>query len=236
MNIKYCSDYNEMSQMACDSIVSGLKEKSRQLICKATGHSPAGTYDKLAEVYKIQPDIFRELAIVKLDEWGGIEPADASSCETYIQKKIIQPIQIPKERYISFRGNSVSPKKECSRIQLELKQKGPIELCVLGLGQNGHIGFNEPSNSLIPHCHVAKLSTDSLNHQMIKDLDFKPTYGMTLGMADILQSKKIILLVTGSEKKKVIKKLLSKEITTELPASFLWLHKQVACYIDSTSV
>jgi len=236
MNIKYCSDYNEMSQLSCDFITSVLKENPKQVIAAATGHSTTGTYEKLVKVFKKEPGLFDEFTLTKLDEWVGVKPLSQGSCESYLQEKIVHPLAIPQSRYISFKSSAVSPQKECQRIQIEIQKKGPIDLCILGLGQNGHIGFNEPSDSLIPHCHVAKLSTDSLNHQMIKGLDFKPTYGMTLGMADILQSKKIILLVTGSKKKKVIKKLLSKEITTKLPASFLWLHQQVACYIDSNSV
>ncbi|MBT8297210.1 MAG: 6-phosphogluconolactonase, partial [Maribacter sp.] len=224
------------SQLSCDFVTSLLKENQKQVIVAATGHSTTGTYEKLVKFFNNDPSLFDDFILTKLDEWVGVNPLSQGSCEFYLQEKIVQPLAIPQSRYISFNSDVVSPQKECQRIQIEIQSKGPIDLCILGLGKNGHIGFNEPSNSLIPHCHVAKLSTDSLNHQMIKDLDFKPTYGMTLGMADILQSKKIILLVTGSEKKKVIKKLLSKEITTELPASFLWLHKQVACYIDSTSV
>jgi len=236
MKIQYCSDYNAMSQLSCDSIVSDLRKYPRQLICVSTGNSPTGTYEKLVKDFNHHPALFKELIITKLDEWGGIDSMEPSSCESYIQEKILQPLAIPQNRYISFESNPVSPQKECDRIQIEIQKNGPIDICILGLGQNGHIGFNEPANTLNPYCHVAELTTDSLNHQMINTLNKKPIYGLTLGMADILQSKKIILLLTGVKKKRVIKKLLSKQITTKLPASFLWLHNQVECYIDANSV
>ena len=236
MKIQYCSDYNAMSQLSCDSIVSDLRKRPRQLICMSTGNSPAGTYKRLANVFNTYPAFFNELIIIKLDEWGGIDSNEPSSCESYIQEKILQPLAIPQSRYISFKCNPVSSQKECDRIQIEIQKKGPIVICILGLGQNGHIGFNEPAIALTPNCHVAELTADSLNHQMINALNKKPTYGLTLGMADILQSKKIILLLTGAKKKEVIQKLLSKQITTNLPASFLWLHNQVECYIDANSV
>ena len=236
MKIQYCSDYNAMSQLSCDSIVSDLRKQPRQLICLSTGNSPTGTYEKLASVFNKYPAFFNELIITKLDEWGGIDSNEPSSCESYIQENIVQPLAIPQNRYISFKSNPDSPQKECDRIQIEIQKKGPIDICILGLGQNGHIGFNEPANTLTAHCHVAELTADSLNHQMINALNKKPTYGLTLGMANILQSKKIILLLTGTKKKDVIKKLLSKQITTNLPASFLWLHNQVECYIDVNSV
>lgn len=236
MKIQYCNDYNAMSQLSCDSIVSDLRKRPRQLICMSTGNSPTGTYEKLASVFNKYPAFFNELIITKLDEWGGIDSMEPSSCESYIQEKVLHPLAIPQNRYISFKSNPVSPQKECDRIQIEIQEKGPIDICILGLGQNGHIGFNEPANTLTAHCHVAELTADSLNHQMINTLNKKPAYGLTLGMADILQSKKIILLLTGAKKKEVINKLLSKQITTNLPASFLWLHNQVECYIDANSV
>jgi galactosamine-6-phosphate isomerase len=236
MNIKYCSDYYAMSRLSSDFIVAELKKDRKQLLCAATGQSTKATYENLVQVYKNEPGLFDELVLAKLDEWVGMDPLGPGSCESYLQGIIVQPLAIPPSRFISFKGDAVSPQKECQRIQIEIQKKGPIDLCILGLGQNGHIGFNEPSESLTPHCHIIKLSEDSLNHQMIKGSDLKPTHGMTLGIADILQSKKILLLVSGGKKKKVIKELLSKEITPKVPASYLWQHKQVECYIDSSSL
>ncbi|NNE76048.1 MAG: galactosamine-6-phosphate isomerase, partial [Pricia sp.] len=152
------------------------------------------------------------------------------------QQNIAIPLDISAHRYISFASNPLFPEKECERIQKELLQEGPVDICILGLGRNGHIGFNEPSEYLHPHCHVAKLSQESLQHQMADTMEIKPSYGLTLGMADILQSKKIVLLLTGSNKGKVISQFLSKQITTQLPASFLWLHPNVTCYIDATAL
>jgi galactosamine-6-phosphate isomerase len=236
MKIQHCSDYDEMSQSAYDSIVMDLKENPRQLICTATGNSPTGTYERLTRCFDDDPGCFKELIIIKLDEWVGIDSKEPSSCESYIQEKLTLPLRIHSTRYITFDSNPVSPEDECRRIQSEIELKGPIDICVLGMGQNGHIGFNEPSDSLMPYCHMAKLTPESLNHQMINTLAEKPSYGLTLGMADILQSRKIILCITGANKKEVIQNFLSKKITTGLPASFLWLHPNVECYIDSRAI
>lgn len=225
-----------MSQRAYESIISDLEEHPEQLVCAATGNSPTGTYEKLAYRFTKNPECFKGLMLLKLDEWGGIEKKEPSSCESYLQKKVVQPLQIPRDRYIAFDSNPVSPEKECQRIQRAIEQKGPIDLCILGIGQNGHVGFNEPASSLSPHCHVAKLTPESLNHQMIHALGKKPSYGLTLGMGDILQSKKIILFLTGANKKDVIQKFLSKKVTTSVPASFLWLHPNATCYIDSKAL
>ena len=151
MKIHYSSNYDQMSQRAYDSIISDLKIQSRQSICIATGNSPEGTYNKLANIYKSHPDYFKEVSIVKLDEWGGLSANDTNSCEIYIRHKILQPLHISDDRFISFKSNTASPEKECERVQREIDAKGPIDICILGLGKNGHIGFNEPANSLSPN-------------------------------------------------------------------------------------
>lgn len=236
MKIQYCSNYEEMSQSACDSIIRDLKISPNQLLCLATGNSPTGTYNKMVNIRLEHPEYFKELNIVKLDEWGGLGDDDPESCETYIQNKILLPLHIPDNRYISFQSNAAVPEEECKRVQKEINAQGPIDICLLGLGKNGHIGFNEPADSLSIGCHVGQLSATSMQHQMTNAMKNKPSYGLTLGMSDILQSKKIILLVTGADKEKIIEQLLTAKITTQLPASFLWLHSNVECYIDSESL
>lgn len=199
------------------------------LLCAATGSSPTGTYHFLSEEYEKTPSIFDELRIIKLDEWGGVDLNHPATCETYLQTHLLKPLNITRDRYTGFDSNSMDAVKECQRIQEKLNNELPIDLCILGLGINGHIAFNEPDDYLAPHCHVAKLSESSLSHPMTNHPGVKPTYGLTLGMADILNSRTILLLVHGSQKKPVFENFLSKRITTAIPASFLWLHSNVIC-------
>ena len=233
MKIQYCSNYDQMSNLACNSVLTELKVSSNQLICAATGNSPTGIYKLLSDINKEHPEYFRKTNIIKLDEWGGLSKEDTDSCEFYVRYKILQPLQISDNRYISFKSDADFPEEECKRVQLELDEKGPIDICILGLGKNGHIGFNEPAASLTRGCHVGELTKTSMQHQMTSSMKTKPTYGITLGMADIFNSKKIILLITGSDKEKIIEELLTEKITTHLPASFLWMHPNVECYIDN---
>ncbi len=233
MKIQYCNDYDDMSQMACDSLITQLKTRSNQLVCVATGNSPSGVYKKLGNIYKNHPDYFKELSIVKLDEWGGLDDDDPNSCEYYIKHRILKPLHISINRYLSFKSNAKDSQAECDRIQSQIDGKGPIDICILGLGQNGHIGFIEPSELLSFGCHVGQLTQSSKQHQMTQNMSNKPVYGLTLGLGDIFKSKKIILLVTGENKKNIIEQLLTKNISTQLPASLLWLHNNVECFIDS---
>lgn len=236
MNVNTVNSYEEMSQEAKDLIMSALREKNNLLLCAATGSSPIGTYQMMADEFQYQPDLFSELRVIKLDEWGGIPLTQHGTCEEYLQKYLIQPLQIPGSHYFSFDSNPNNPAEECKSVSNKLKNEGPIDICILGLGRNGHLALIEPAEFLQADCHVAKLSTSSLQHQMTSEMPVKPSYGLTLGMADIMASKKILLLVSGKDKNDIVSQFLSKKITTGLPVSFLWLHPNVICLIDSESV
>ena len=139
------------------------------------------------------------------------------------------------KRNFGFTSNPVNPTEEVARIQKVLEKEQPIDLCILGLGANGHIAFNEPATALRSHCHIAQLSPQSMQHSMAVEMKEKPTYGLTLGMADIMRSKTIVLLITGAHKRAITKAFLSKKITTQLPASLLWLHPNAFCFVDRSA-
>jgi galactosamine-6-phosphate isomerase len=234
MNITYCDDYERLSVQAASLVISETAKRKNLLMCATSGSSPTGLYDELARKAEADKPFFDELRIIKLDEWGGIPENDLGSSEQYLRTRVLNPLGISPERYISFSSNPAAPADECERIRSELAQRGPIDVCLLGLGINGHLGFNEPGPSLKPHCHVAQLSEESRRHAMVRSMERKPEFGLTLGMQEILASRKIVLLVAGEGKEQAITGLLSGEVTTTLPASFLWLHDNVDCLIDRT--
>lgn len=229
MQVRYYDNYDLMSEEASNQISAKVAAKPDLLFCAATGASPLGAYQKLA---KNNPVIFEQLRVLKLDEWGGISPDDPQSCEMFLQEKLLKPLNINAFRYFGFQTNPEDNEKEANDVRMYLQNHGPIDLCVLGLGRNGHIAFNEPANFLQPFAHIAELSDVSMQHQMASGMNEKPTFGFTLGMAEILQSKKIIILLTGTGKEQIAEEFLSGKITTQLPASFLWMHPNVDCLID----
>lgn len=228
MQITRCNTIAELNALASDLIIRDLQIKPKSLVCAATGNSPTGVYQQL--VKKKAAINANELTFIKLDEWYGLGINDAGSCEKYLHENLLQPLNIPAENYIAFDGKSTHPEKECNRVAAYLDDHGPIDLCVLGLGKNGHIAFNEPADVLQPRVHLGTLSQTSLTHTMVKGTDAVIKYGLTLGMADILQSKKIILLVNGTHKQQIMQKMLEQKISTQLPASLLWLHANVQCF------
>jgi galactosamine-6-phosphate isomerase len=232
MKIAIAENYDDLSRQASTVILDQIKVNKKLLLCAATGGSPTGTYQLLATEYNANPQLFDELRIIKLDEWGGVPLDQTGTCESYLQKYLLQPLQIPESRYMGFKSDAGDPPKECEIIQQKLSQEGPVDLCILGLGMNGHLALNEPADFLEAHCHLSALSASSLLHPMALEMAKKPTYGLTLGMADIFHSKTILLIVSGLQKKAIVKAFLSQKITNQLPASFLWLHPNVICLIE----
>jgi galactosamine-6-phosphate isomerase len=231
MNITYCQGYEAMSETSASMAIREIEKRRDLLLCAATGNSPSGLYAQLARQGAKDPAFFRGLRIIKLDEWGGLPENHPATCEHYLRTRLVDPLRIPPERYLSFQSAPPDPAAECARIRAALDATGPIDLCILGLGRNGHLGFNEPAAVLEPHCHVARLSETSLGHHMVQAIRDKPSFGLTLGMRDIMQAGRIILLVWGENKAEPLRTLLSGKITTGVPASLLWLHPRVDCVI-----
>ncbi len=228
------ADHEAVSRQAADRIVDRLREEPSALLCLACGATPMRTYQLLAERGAREPSLFAKCRVIKLDEWGGLPRGDPATCEAQLRSNLIEPLRLH-ERYVSFNSQPQDPKAECARIAGWLRQQGPIDTCVLGLGVNGHIGFNEPAAYLEPDAHVAQLSQASLEHAMLRQTTHQPTYGLTLGMANLLHSRYVLLLVTGAAKREPLDRLLTDPITTEFPASLLQLHQNAFILCDAAA-
>jgi galactosamine-6-phosphate isomerase len=176
--------------------------------------------------------LFARLRVLQIDEWAGLPRGNPASCAVDLRKKLAQPLRIGRERLITFRSDAPDLRRECDRVAHWLGREGPIDLCILGLGGNGHVAMNEPADRLVPNVHVARLAEASRHHALLAGVAQKPRYGLTLGMGDILRSRRILLLVSGRNKRAVLKRLLQPVVTPRLPASFLWLHPDVTILCD----
>ena len=229
MQIEYVDSETALAEKASAHIIAAIQKQPDLLLCAATGNTPTATYRQLVAQQNLFPK--DQLRLLKLDEWGGVPAEHPGSCETYLQQELVQPLKIDPPRYFSWQSNPADPVAECTHMQGVLQKEGPIDLCILGLGLNGHIAFNEPADFLRPHCHVAQLTPESLGHSMAKDMQNAQLYGLTLGMSDILAARQILLLISGASKKEITQRLLNGKISTQLPASFLWLHEDTKVII-----
>lgn len=229
------SDYEKLSEAASENMCELIDNNPKAIVCLATGASPEGLYKNIVQRAKQKPEMFQALHVVKLDEWGGLPDNHPSTCEYYLRDRFLDALKVSADRYTSFKASASDHSAECRRIQAELERLGQIDLCILGLGANGHLGLNEPAPQLMAHVHVAHLAEQTQKHSMLETSSQKPTFGFTLGMADLLHSKKIYLIVNGEKKRSQLKRLLEPEIDTNFPASLLWLHPDVELYTDIDS-
>ena len=236
MNFHYLSNFSEMSRKGFEIVKAEIDVKPDLLFCVASGGSPSGLYAEMAAHQRLNPDFCSKINAVKLDEWGGLEPGSTFTSEFDVQSKFILPLGISPERYLTIDPFTDDPLAACAQMKAQLKSSGPVDICILGIGVNGHIALNEPSDVLLPGFHVCELAESTMNNGMIKSLKQPPTFGMTMGVGEILSSKKVILFISGSGKKEAFDQLLKEEVSTLFPASLLWLHPSVDVVIDQSVV
>lgn len=222
MNFIAAIDYQDMSEKALGVLLEDLDKVHN--ICLATGGSPEGLYKLFVDYVKKNNVNLDHIMFTKLDEWIGVTKDSEASCEKFLMDKVLKPLGKEKD-YIGFDPEK-DPNQEVVRIQEFLKEH-PIDVCILGLGMNGHLGLNEPnSEGLNSSCHISQIQDKTKGHAMIKN-EKGITSGMTLGMKDILNSKKIILLVSGDDKEEVFKALKQNIETPLVPATYLTRHNDV---------
>jgi galactosamine-6-phosphate isomerase len=232
LRIQVLDSHEAMSRAAADLICKELEQKPNLLLCVSAGATPTRAYELLAARYDRRPKLFNQMRVLQIDEWGGLAQGHPATCAEDLRMKLLKPLGIARNRFVGFRTDSPDPQADCRRIGRWLTANGPIDICILGLGTNGHVAMNEPAETITPQSHVAALAESSRKHSMLKDLARKPRYGLTLGMADILRSRRILLLVSGQPKRPALKRLMKPEVTTHYPASFLWLHLDATMLCD----
>ena len=232
MKITNVANYTELSEIAAQLIAREVQKNPELLFCAATGGSPTGMYAEMAK----QKALYSKMRVVKMDEWGIIPLSHPDSCETYLYTHLLGPLAISEERYTTFDTASAEVDLACARMNHFFKTQGAVDICILGLGKNGHIAFNEPAATLNPDFHKAILAESTIAHDPTLSQGDEPAYGLCVGMETIMQSKKIIFLVTGKGKQAAVKRIMERKIGTDCPASFLWMHPNVECLIDSSAV
>ncbi|MBZ4645461.1 MAG: glucosamine-6-phosphate isomerase [Clostridia bacterium] len=234
MNKIICKNYDEMSNIAADMVISQVRQKPDSVLGLATGSTPIGMYKKLIQMYKAGQADFSQVKTFNLDEYYKIDKDNPQSYNYYMHENFFKHVNINPQNIHIPNGSAENAKEECSNYDKMIEQSGGIDLQVLGIGVNGHIGFNEPATELNSKTHLTRLSIDTIraNARFFDSIDQVPTQAITVGMATILKAKKIILLISGKNKAEIMGKILNGKITTNIPASLLQLHPDTTIIVD----
>ena len=238
MKIIKTKDYEQMSRAAANIISAQVIIKPKCVLGLATGSTPIGTYDQLIEWYKKGELDFSEVTSVNLDEYKGLSPENDQSYRYFMNNHLFNHVNIDKSKTFVPNGQESDSAKACADYNKIIADCGGIDLQLLGLGNNGHIGFNEPDSAFAKETHCVSLtqSTIDANARFFASMDEVPKEAYTMGIGNIMQAKKIVVVVSGAGKADIVKQAFFGPITPEVPASILQLHGDVVIVGDEDAL
>ena len=223
------ASYEEMSKIAAEMFKEQLKNDRETVFGMATGSTPEGFYKELVAAYRAGEISFAHAKSFNLDEYIGISPTNEASYHYFMDYNLYDHIDMKRENIFVPEGNTTNLEKVTSEYDAMIKQVGNIDIQLLGIGVNGHIGFNEPGTPFALGTNVVELteSTREANKIYFDSIEDVPTHAITMGIHTIMQSKKVVLLISGPSKQEAYDRLRSGEVTEDFPASALHNHPDV---------
>lgn len=238
MKIYKAKDYKDMSRKAANIISAQVIMKPNCVLGLATGSTPIGTYDQLVEWYNKGDLDFSEVTTVNLDEYKGLPRTNDQSYYYFMHQHLFDRVNIDPERTNVPNGMEPDAEKECGRYEELIRSLGGVDLQLLGLGHNGHIGFIEPGEAFEKETHCVDLteSTIEANKRFFASADDVPKQAYTMGIKTIMQAKKILIVVNGENKADIVERAFFGPVTPEVPASILQLHNDVTLVGDEAAL
>ena len=238
MKIYKAKDYKDMSRKAANIISAQVIMKPNCVLGLATGSTPIGTYAQLVEWYNKGDLDFSEVTTVNLDEYKGLPRTNDQSYYYFMHQHLFDRVNIDPERTNVPNGMEPDAEKECGRYEELIRSLGGVDLQLLGLGHNGHIGFNEPGEAFEKETHCVDLteSTIEANKRFFASADDVPKQAYTMGIKTIMQAKKILIVVNGENKADIVERAFFGPVTPEVPASILQLHNDVTLVGDEAAL
>jgi glucosamine-6-phosphate isomerase len=233
MEIFIADSYEEMSRMAAEDLLQLMQERERPVVSPASGDSPAGLYKEIARRFNNKEIDVSGWQFVSLDEWVGMDVNDMGSCRYYLNQQLFHPLQISNDQICFFDGRAGDLEAECARVERFIRDEGGIDVAVVGVGMNGHVGLNEPGVDPSLRSHVMDLDTVTQQVGQKYFMEQKQlTKGITLGIATLMEARYIFLLISGAHKAAIAKKVLEGPVSEQLPASLLRHHPGLRVYLD----
>ena len=234
MKIIIAKNYEELSLQAANKVAGIVKSKQDVVLGLPTGSTPLGMYKDLIDMNKEGKLSFKDVTTFNLDEYESLPKEDENSYYRFMWDNFFSHIDIDRERTNIPNGMASDVEEECKDYETRIEAVGGIDLMVLGIGNNGHIGFNEPSSYFARATHRVKLHENTIeaNSRFFGSLDKVPKHAVTMGIKSIMQCRSVMILASGKGKADAIKKALEGPITPELPASVLQLHRDLTVIVD----
>lgn len=238
MKIIHAESYDDLSRKAAEIIAAQIKSKPDSVLGLATGSSPVGTYKELVKMYESGELDFSRISSINLDEYVGLDGTSDQSYRFFMNDNLFDHVNIDKSNTNVPNGKAEDRDAECSRYDALRSEIGPIDMQLLGIGENGHIAFNEPSDEFIYETHVVTLtdSTIMANSRLFADPADVPRYAMTVGMETIMTAKKVLLVANGAKKAQALRDTVSGPVTPRVPASILQQHPDVTIIADAEAL
>ena len=238
MIIYRAKDYNDLSRKAANIISAQVIMKPNCVLGLATGSSPEGMYAQLVDWYNKGDLDFAKVKSVNLDEYRGLSRENEQSYYYFMHKHLFDKVNIDMNNTYLPNGLAEDPEEECRRYDALIESLGGVDLQLLGMGHNGHIGFNEPGDHYDKgtHCVDLQQSTIEANKRFFASEDEVPRQAYTMGIGTIVKAKKILVIVSGAEKAEIVKEALYGPITPQVPASVLQMHSDVIVIADEAAL
>ena len=235
MNIHIFDSQEKLNEAGAGLIIGTVQTKQRAVLGLATGSTPTGIYEEVVREYNRGLVSFRKTTTFNLDEYVGLPVGHPESYLVYMQQHLFNFIDLPADQIHIPNGSTEDTLAECKRYDELLAESGQIDLQLLGIGHNGHIGFNEPDHALLRETHAVTLrdETRQANARYFDSIEEVPAQAITMGMGAILKAKTIMLVVRGADKAEIVHRALTGPITTEIPASLLQTHPSLVVLMDS---
>lgn len=238
MKVKVVNDYSELSNLAAQIFAEAVKTNPTGAYGFATGSTPEGMYEKLVQMCGAGDADLSQITAFNLDEYYPIKPCDPQSYHYYMTTKLFDAVCVPMQNRNIPKGDAPCPRAECAAYEKKIADVGGINLQILGIGTNGHIGFNEPDpNSFAAATSYVQLAEATIhaNSRLFDNVSDVPTHAITMGLRTIMMAKQIMLLAGGESKADAMRETLLGPITPMLPASVLQLHHNVIVIADKAA-
>lgn len=237
MKLIVVNNYEELSKVAAKEFSKIIKEKENVVLGLATGGSPVGMYKELIRMYEQKELNFSKITTVNLDEYIGLNPEHNQSYRYFMNNNLFNHINIDKSNTFVPNGLAEDLEAQCKEYDQKIAELGGIDIQLLGVGNNGHIAFNEPNNELSSGTHIISLTDNTIeaNARFFDNIDDVPRKAITMGVGGIMKAKKIILIASGESKAEAIKGIFSGKITTANPATMLQMHRDVTVIVDEAA-